>query len=178
MSAGDDPRRFVFLATGARSPFSGLRWSMPSRHAPGDWVAEPGLRLCRPTDLAHWLHDELWEAEPGGDVRERTDGLLGSRARLVRRIDAWNPVGAARFAEACWAHAASAVADASDAARERVRGYLDDALTCARGGYPAVGAFSAAVAVAKIAAAGAIDDAYRRERGWQAAWIVRELIGP
>lgn len=175
-------RLYTFLAAGARAPFSGVPWPMPSGHAPGAWMAapppEPGVALCRATDLAHWLHDELWQAEPDGDVTDGIDGVIAARARLVRRIDAWNPAGAARFAEACWAHASIRVAAASEADRERVRGYLDDALTCARSGFPAVGAFSAAVAVAKLAEAAAVESAYRRERAWQGDWIVRELVAP
>jgi hypothetical protein len=43
-------------------------------------------------------------------------------------------------------------------------------------GYFALSAFSAALATAKAGPAAEHDEAYRRERLWQAEWITRELI--
>src|SRR5258706_12110985 len=60
-----------------------------------------------PFDLAHWLHEELWEVESEGDRVEGIDCFVVRRPRLVRRIDVWNAGGPARFAEACIGHAAA-----------------------------------------------------------------------
>ncbi len=131
------------------------------------------LAFDPPRDLAHWLHEELWEIEPDGDKLEGPDCVVVRRARLVRRIDAWSQGGAARFADACIEHAAAQAGSSDDPA---VRGFLDDATLAARGGYIAISAFSAALAVAGLGPAAEREREYRRERAWQADWIARELI--
>ncbi len=172
---------YKFLAKGAVGPISGFVWPSPRGGAPGAWievqgpldVCARGVHICRPTDLAHWLHEELWEIEPDGDKLEGPDCVVVRRARLVRRIDAWSQGGAARFADACIEHAAAQAGSSDDPA---VRGFLDDATLAARGGYIAISAFSAALAVAGLGPAAEREREYRRERAWQADWIARELI--
>jgi ABC-type branched-subunit amino acid transport system permease subunit len=50
-------------------------------------------------------------------------------------------------------------------------------LVSARAGFIAVGAYAAALAVAKLDDPAAQHDAYRRERAWQSDWIARAVIG-
>jgi len=170
---------YKFMARGATAPFSGARWPEPAGGAPGAWVeavgtleqCRCGAHVCRPVDLAHWLHDELWETEVDGDRLDGIDCLVVRRARLVRRIDAWHQGGAARFAEACAQHAAELTGGGAD-----VRGFIDDAALSAQYGYTAVAAHACAMAAARLG-----DDeeqAYRRERLWQADWIVRRVLSP
>jgi hypothetical protein len=167
---------YKFLAKGAVGPISGYAWP-----APGAWVetegplavCQRGVHLCSALDLAHWLHDELWEVESGGECLDGIDCFVARRARLVRRIDAWSEGGAARFADACIEHA---TAMAAPAPSDVVRGFLEDARGAADEGYIAVGAFSAALAVAKSSPGTEVEAAYRRERRWQSEWITRELI--
>ncbi len=84
-----------------------------------------------PFDLAHWLHEELWEVESEGDRVEGIDCFVVRRARLVRRIDVWNAGGAARFAEACIEHAAAlSESNPIDVASQ----FIDDAKLAAREG--------------------------------------------
>lgn len=174
-------KAYKFLARGAVGPFSGLAWPGPRGDAPGAWVEAEGtlapcmrgVHVCRPTELAHWLHDELWEAEAVGDRIEGLDCLVVRRARLVRRIDGWQEGGAARFAEACVAHASELV---HGDPCESVRVYLDDAVLAADAGFPAVSAFSAALAVARLADQTGEDPAFRHERAWQSGWIARVLL--
>src|SRR5207237_363719 len=64
-----------------------------------------GIHVCRPEDLEHWIHEELWEVEVDGEQTNGLDCLVVRRARLARRIDAWSDRGAERFAEASIAHA-------------------------------------------------------------------------
>ena len=167
-----------FLATGARGPLSGFAWPTPSSSAPGAWVevdgplspCTRGVHACRPFDLAHWIHDELWELEVGGEQTAGLDCVVVSRARLVRRIEAWS-AQAQRFAEACVAHAAAQVEPAHF---DIVSELLDDARLMTASGYVAVSAFTAAFAVSRLPATES--SAYRQERAWQSAWIARELL--
>jgi hypothetical protein len=168
-----------FLATGARGPLSGFAWPAPGPSAPGAWVEVEGplspcmrgVHACRPFDLAHWIHDELWELEVGGEQTVGVDCIVVQRARLVRRILAWGEQ-AQRFAEACVDHAAAQVEPAYFGI---VSGLLGDARSMATSGYVPVSAFTAALAVSRVP--GAASAAYRQERAWQSAWIASELLG-
>ncbi|MFT3697810.1 MAG: hypothetical protein QM831_32015 [Kofleriaceae bacterium] len=141
---------YKFLAAGARGPLTQVVWP-----AIGEWhvaelpivVGKRGIHACTKDQLAHWLHDELWEVELAGAHEPGLDCIVAERARLSRRI----PFDAARFARACIDHV-GAVPDAEDALRY---------------GYPAVAAFMAAATFADVAG-------YTAERAWQSAWIARE----
>ena len=151
-------RTFKFLARGAVGPFSGRAWP-----ALGDWIVTEGtpilgsrgVHVCRPGDLAFWLQEELWEVEVGGATLAAEDCLVAERARLTRRIEAWNADGMRRFADAC---IASAEATKSP--------FVGDAKLSAQHGYFAVAAFCAAMATGEL----------RRERIWQSAWLEREFL--
>jgi hypothetical protein len=171
---------YKFLATGGLGPLSGVAWPLPVGDTPGAWleadgplaVCRRGAHVCRPIDLAHWLSDELWAVETAGDQLAGIDCLVVERARLVRRFTAWSDGGAARFAGAALAHAAAL---AGPAASGDVRGLIDDGAEAASEGYPAVAAYCAALAVARLGA-DAPARAYAVERAWQSAWIAREIL--
>jgi hypothetical protein len=97
------------------------------------------------------------------------------RARLVHRVDARSDGGARRFSEACIEHAE---AGAGASLAEVVRPLLDDARLMVASGYPALASFTAAFAVGRPDVDGSREDAYRRERAWQSAWIADELLRP
>lgn len=176
---------YKFLARGAIGPISGFQWPKPDVNAPGAWLEadgdlEPcfrGTHVCRIEDLAYWIHDELWEAETDGDSVAGFDCIVTRRARLVRCVEHWQDGGAARFVLACADHAAEIVEAASPDVAATVRHYVEDARVCAEHALPGCGAFSAALAVAKIALPKDAKAAYRRERTWQASWIARNVIG-
>jgi len=159
---------YKFLARGGVGPFSGLAW-------PDTWIevvgplasCVRGIHVCRPDDLAHWLHDELWEVEADGDQTSGLDCLVVRRARLVRRIDAWSDGGARQFAEASIAHAA-------EVSGAQQRELLDDATAAVTHGYVAVAAYAAALAVSRTGADP--NDAYAQERTWQSRWIASHVI--
>ena len=167
---------YKFLASGAKGPFSGFAWPVA-----GAWVEVEGalatclrgVHVCRPMDLAHWIHEELWELETDGEALPGIDCVVVRRARLLRRVEAWNQAGAQRFVAACIERAAERTLAR---ANETVRGLIDDARDAAEAGYVAVGAFSTALAVARSGPAAEAERAYRVERAWQAAWIESELI--
>jgi hypothetical protein len=173
---------YKFLAKGAVGPFSGFVWQLPAGDGPASWVevegtlglCTRGVHVCRTVDLAHWLHDELWELETDGDQIEGVDCIVVQRARLLRRVHTWSEGGASRFADACIQHA---TAQAGANPGHIVGGFLEDAARAARDGYVAIAAFSAALAVAKVSGGAASERSYRNEREWQASWIAHELIG-
>ena len=173
-------KAYKFLAAGAVGPFSGFVWPAPSAGAQA-WVevegalatSERGVHVCRPEELVHWIHEELWEVEFEGETQPGVDSLVARRARLVRRVDAWSEGGGTRFVVACGEHASALARTSTDAS---VRGFLDDAEICAGGGFVALGALCAALAVTNLAPDAERQRAYREERAWQAAWIARELL--
>jgi hypothetical protein len=174
-------RTHKFLAKGAVGSLSGFAWPVPGHGTPGAWVeaAGPlavcarGVHVCRPFELAHWLHDELWEVEAEGDPIDGLDCIVVPRARLVRRVDAWSGAGGRSFAGACVERAASQAG--ADPVGE-TRALLDDARFMADGGYVALAAFIAAVAVSRSADDAVTGTVYRRERAWQSAWITDQML--
>ncbi len=165
-----------------RSEFTGWRWSLPDGGQPGEWVQATGpIGLCvngihasTPEQLPHWLGAELWEIELDGEILEDDAALVASRARLLRRVHAWDEPMRRRFAEMCL---------------ERTRELTD--------GYPAGGGLAAkvehTVSWAGAAPAGyftamlageresgahagpAYDAAFLRERTRQARWLRDQL---
>jgi hypothetical protein len=185
-----------FLARGAVSPFTGLRW--PQR---GEWVAGPVARreawvhACRQADLPYWLDDELWRVELDGPVLEDRYQIASPRARLVARVGAWNPVFAGEYAAACALRARDvalphleqslrdAIAGRGDlgaiaaAARRapsasHVAGYLADSATYALRGEAATASYIGCV-IASVVGGGL--GAFEAERGWQARWLGEQL---
>ena len=86
---------YKFLQRGATSPFTGFCWTMPDG-GPGAWVEAPvepcrsGIHACRRDDLPLWLGRVLYEVELDGEIVAEPTKLVASRARLLRRIDAWD----------------------------------------------------------------------------------------
>lgn len=102
-------RAYKYLCAGAVGPFSGRPWPQPAGDGPGPWLdAEPGAGLCRGAvhgcrvaDLPWWLQAELWEAQFDGPIAIGRHKLAAPRARLLRRIGAWDAGVANEFAAAC-----------------------------------------------------------------------------
>jgi hypothetical protein len=168
---------YGFLAEGAVATLSGFGWPRPADGEPGEWVragedAPPDVVRAVPLEqLPWWLDDELWEVELDGVTGENGRAVAARRARLVRRIDAWNDVVAAELVLAC---------------EERVRAaalheYADDVtLYAADAGRPAAGAGVAAYIAAHALAGGdkeapEYEEAFERERRWQVGWLTRRL---
>ena len=84
-----------FLGPDATGPFSRFAWPLPDG-GPGAWVEAPvepcrsGIHACRRDDLPLWLGRVLYEVELDGDIRAEPTKLVASRARLLRRVDAWD----------------------------------------------------------------------------------------
>ena len=88
---------YAFLDHGRRSYVTDAVWP-PA----GDWIDAAGhMRACSADDLPWWLDEELWEVELEGDVQELGRALTASRARLVRRVDAWTDDVATELVAVC-----------------------------------------------------------------------------
>jgi hypothetical protein len=102
-----------FLKNG-KAPFADIEYSLPVKNSDGTWtpgkwmpevkgelaICDNGYHLARPADLLQWLDDELYEAEYRGDRIDGDNKVVVRQARLLRRIEAWNPRTARLFA--CW----------------------------------------------------------------------------
>lgn len=171
-----------FLARGAVGPISRFAWPRPrDDERPGAWVeidappvpCQRGIHAVRASELAHWLHDELWLVELGGEVRPGVDALVATRGRLVREVTGWSFGGALRFAHAAYDHAAAILG--ATPARDAERCLAAAARTLAHGDV-ALTAFCAALAVARGAGVDRFDQAaYDAERQWQSTSIARDL---
>lgn len=90
-------RAYKFLDHHHRAVFSGFRWPRPaSAGEAGPWVeaeavqpCRSGIHGCRPSDLAFWLNEELWEIELDGDVVEADTKVIAPRGRLRRPVSGW-----------------------------------------------------------------------------------------
>jgi hypothetical protein len=86
---------YKFLDRGATSPFTGFRWTVRDRGRSA-WIEAPvepcrsGIHACRSDDLPLWLGRVLYEVELDGEIVAEPTKLVASRARLLRRIDAWD----------------------------------------------------------------------------------------
>ena len=163
-----------FLRHGARGPLSQHVWSQPP--AASNWLeaaAGPlvpcrnGLHACRIDQLSYWIADELWEVELGDEWIEAPHSLVARRARLLRRIEAWQGAAALEFTRACLerAQAASARAGQSSALASQ---YLEATQQFADAGKPALTAYASALVHAALGPADqqmASFDAERRAQG-------------
>lgn len=171
-----------FLRRGALSPVTRFAWP-----APGTWVeghaptrgCRAGIHACRAEDLGHWICDELWEIELDGPVDPVIDAIVAPRARLVRRIDAWDAEGGERFLAFCVSQAQRAIASAPPEACERMKPFVDTTVKAASGGNKPIASYASASAVG-VAVPVLEEQAirFREERARQSAWIAAELIKP
>jgi hypothetical protein len=181
--AGDTLTAYKFLASGGVGPFSGIVWPQPANGEPGTWVErDDGISACEARHLPMWIREELWEVELDGAVRPIAHKLLASRARLARRVDAWSPELAGRFAQFCVDRAEQHASRADADIAEVVAGMLGDASTAAQGAVmsddPALASKAsagAAYVTAMIARRVSGPPAFDAERDLQADWLTREL---
>jgi hypothetical protein len=86
---------YKFLRRDGTGAFTRFAWPLPDG-GPGAWVEAPivpcrsGVHACRVSDLPLWLGRELYEVELAGEIVVEPTKVVASRARLLRRIDAWD----------------------------------------------------------------------------------------
>jgi len=162
---------YKFLRPGGTSPFTGFAWPLPDG-GPGAWVEAPvepcrsGVHACRRDDLPLWLGRDLYEVELDGEIVEEPAKVIAARARLVRRIPAWNDPLRDEYTRRCAdrAHALAAGASPPLADWEAVIGP-----SIPEG--PALLGFVAA----RIAEERGGRTAYLEERARQARWLAERL---
>jgi hypothetical protein len=162
---------YKFLRDDGRSVFTGFRWALPD-DAPGAWVdaavdlCRSGIHACRPAGLPYWIGRSLYEIELAGDIVEERTKLVASRARLLRRVSAWNDSLRDAYTRMCADRAHELALDASPPLRQ-----WDAAIEPAVAEGPALLGFVAA----RIAEERHGSDAYHDERARQTAWLVERL---
>ena len=160
---------YKFLRADGTTVFSGFSWPLPGSE-PGPWVEAPvdpccsGIHACRPGDLSYWVGPMLYEIELDGEIVEERTKVVASRGRLLRRIDAWDQIRD-EYTRMC-ADRAHEIARAQPALTA-----LDADIEPSITDGPAMLGFMAAA----IAEERGGMDAYRAERGFQAAWLAERL---
>jgi len=161
---------YKFLRADGSSVFTGFSWSLPNG-GPGSWVEsniEPcrsGIHACRAEHLPLWVGQALYEVELDGEIVEQRTKVVASRARLTRRIDAWDELRD-DYARMC-----------ADRAHELARGVsppLEQWEAVIEPSVPEGPALLGFVA-ARIAEEIAGPDAYHAERARQTDWLVDRL---
>jgi hypothetical protein len=156
---------YKFLRSDGTSVFTSFHWEV------GRWVearVEPcrsGIHACRPGDLPYWVGRALYEVELDGEITEEATKVIAPRARLVRRIDAWDDALCDAYTRMC-----------ADRAHELARGAGLDAWDeviepSVREGPALLGFVAARIAERRDGRA-----AYHAERARQSAWL-RERLG-
>jgi hypothetical protein len=161
---------YKFLRSDGTGLFTGFPWPAPDRGA-GAWVAAPveacrsGIHACRGQHLPYWLARNLYEIELAGEIVEERTKVVGSRGRLLRRIDAWDGLRDA-YTRMCAERAHELARDASPPL-EQWEAVIEPSLPEG----PALLGFIAA----RIAEEASGRPAYHNERARQSRWLTERL---
>jgi hypothetical protein len=162
---------YKFLRQDGSSVFTGFGWPLPNG-GPGSWVeadVEPcrsGIHACRPEHLPLWAGQVLYEVELDGEIVDDRTKVIAGRARLTRRIDAWEESVRDRYTRMC-ADRGHELARGASPALERWEAAIEPSV---REG-PALLGFMAARMAEEIGG----PDQYQAERARQTEWLVAEL---
>jgi hypothetical protein len=162
---------YKFLRPDGTGAFTGFRWPLPDG-GPGAWVEAPvvpcrsGIHACRRDDLPLWLGRDLYAVELGGEIVEERTKVIASRARLLRRIDAWDDALRAAYTRDC-ADRAHALARGADPPLREWEAVVEPSVA---EGPALLGFVAARIAEERDGAA-----AYRAERARQVAWLTERL---
>jgi hypothetical protein len=177
---GEAVKYYKFLTADGSATHGVGKWNLPHGDQPGEWMPDiqgeivpcrNGYHACRPQDVALWLNATMYELEYEGDIIEADDKVVGRRARLLRKIDAWNDRTARLFAADC-AERVLPIFEKERPGDDRPRKAIQAARDYANGVIDAA-AWAAAWAAARDAAgvaAGAAARAAARDTAWAAAW--------
>lgn len=162
---------YKFLRPDGTSLFTRFRWPLPDG-GPGAWVeadVEPcrsGIHACRLSDLPFWLGRELYEVELAGAVVEEPTKVVGARARLLRRVEAWDDAERDAYTRMC-ADRAHQLAMGASPHMKSWNAVIEPSIPEG----PALLGFVAA----RIAEERSGVEAYHAERARQTAWLVERL---
>jgi hypothetical protein len=162
---------YKFLRRDGTGVFTRFAWPLPNG-GPGAWVEAPvepcrsGIHACRAGDLPLWLGRDLYAVELGGEIVEERTKVIASRARLLRRIDAWDDGLRAAYTRDC-ADRAHALARGADPPLREWEAVVEPSVA---EGPALLGFVAARIAEERDGAA-----AYRAERARQVAWLTERL---
>ena len=162
---------YKFLKPNGTSIFTGFSWSLPG-DGPGPWVeasvevCRSGVHACRPEHLPLWAGQILYEVELDGAIVDDRTKVIAGRARLTRRIDAWDSSVRDRYTRMCADRAHELARDASPAL-EQWEAVIEPSIPEG----PALLGFVAARIAEEIDG----PDAYQAERARQTEWLVEQL---
>jgi hypothetical protein len=162
---------YKFLRPDGTSVFTGFRWPV-EQLGTDRWIeaqvdpCRSGIHACRAEHLPLWAGQSLYELELDGEVREDSGKLIAPRARLTRRIEAWEESVRDRYTRMC-ADRAHELARSASPPLEQWEAVVEPSI---REG-PALLGFVAA----RIAEELDGPEAYTAERARQTAWLVDEL---
>ena len=162
---------YKFLRADGTSVFTAFDWPLPSG-GPGAWVeaeVEPcrtGVHACRPEHLPLWAGQVLYEVELDGEVVDDRTKVIAGRARLTRRIDAWEQAVRDRYTRMC-AERAHELARGASPPLEQWEAAIEPSVPEG----PALLGFMAARIAEEIDG----PDAYQAERARQTKWLVEQL---
>jgi hypothetical protein len=172
-------RGYKWLRDGGRSMFTGFWWPLPRPDQPGEWVqvsgelalCRNGFHACRLGQLSHWLGQQLWVLDLGGQVAEFDGVMVAQRARLVEMVGSWNETSRRDFVMDC----AKRVGDLTAGGQE-----LSDVRDCADKGNAPAAAYITAVLAGEAVAGGArsgpdYDRGFLMERTRQSQWFAEHL---
>ena len=162
---------YKFLRPDGTSVFTDFSWPLPNG-GPGPWIeanVEPcrsGIHACRPEHLPLWAGQILYEVELDGEIADDRTKLTAGRARLIRRIDAWEEEVRDRYTRMC-----------ADRAHELARGASPPLEQWEAVIEPSVPEGPALLGFVAARIAEEIDgpDAYKAERARQTEWLVEQL---
>ena len=163
---------YKFLRRDGTGVFTKHPWPLPGPDRPGAWVQAPvipcrsGIHACRRRDLPLWLGRELYEVELDGEIVEERTKVVAPRARLMRRIDAWDDTVRAAYTRDCADRAHALVREAGPAFA-----HWDAVVEPSIPEGPALLGFVAA----RIAEERDGIEAYHAERARQVAWLAERL---
>ena len=162
---------YKFLRRDGTGVFSGFPWPIPDGGA-GRWVeahVEPcrsGIHACRPEHLPLWAGQVLYEIELDGQIVDDRTKVIAGRARLTRRIDAWEESVRDSYTRMC-ADRAHELAQGASPPLEQWEAAIEPSVPEG----PALLGFMAARIAEEIDG----PEAYQAERARQTEWLVREL---
>ena len=163
---------YKFTQAGGRSPFTGFQWPMSEWvEAEGDiGLCFNGIHACRAEALPRWINEELWRVEVENISEEHEGVIVARRARMLERIDGWNPDTSRELARSCAVRARQIADEYPD---PLIRAMADDVAGISEGPDPSATALS--MYCTAHAADLTVPDGYIDERRRQAEWLRERL---
>jgi hypothetical protein len=162
---------YKFLREDGTSLFTGFHWPLPDG-GPSAWVdarvdpCRSGIHACRAEHLPYWTGRVLYEVELEGEIVEEPTKVVAPRARLVRRVEAWDASARDAYTRMCADRAHELAGSVSPPLAE-----WEAVVEPSLGEGPGLLGFVAARIAEELGGM----PAYRAERERQVAWLAERL---